>query len=291
MGRTAASAILIGILIFGGTSTALADDGQVVSGAAQSLTCLEVTFPAGAQNTVLRITGGTGDADLYIYPWNNGTPPSYVDPNSATCAPYQYGNEETCDSELPDGGNIWWACLKGYSAGSGYSNVHMLGEYNASGSSQTFAASVSGASQYYIDYWKDDLFLGIAYHRIACLSAKLVSGARVIVSELDYDGFSNGNYCRRNEAWNSPLAHGASSLQRSDAVGASFSTVNNAMNACGTQANNRYGTPNYARRSNTCSYNILDDCNSDCWIREFSGCVSGQLGVSAGAIGIASPCW
>lgn len=276
--------------VLGVSGAAHADDGAVLSGAAQSLTCLEVTFPAGAQSTLVKMTGGTGEADLYIYPWNNGTPPSYVSPYGATCAPYLAGNEEVCSSQLPDGGNKWWACVKGYSAGSGYSNIHVLGEYGAAGSSATYSASVSDATGYFVDYWKDNLFLGIAYHRIACLSATRTNGTRVIVSDTDFDGFSDGDYCRRGLDWQSPLQYGASSLQRSDAMGASYSTAVGHLDACGATANTRYGTPSYARRSNSCGYNVLRNCNSDCWIREFSSCVSSRLGNGKGAIGILSPC-
>ena len=48
------------------------------------------------------------------------------------------------------------------------------------------------------------------------------------------------------------------------------------------------GTPNYASSSNTCEYNIATDCNSDCWIKNFSNCVDGASG---SGISIASPCW
>lgn len=288
-----AQPILVSVVavLLGAGAVAHADDGAVLNGAPQSLTCLEVTFPSGAGSTSVRMTGGSGEADLYIYPWNNGTPPSYVSPHSATCAPYKTGNEEVCDSALPDGGNKWWACVKGYSAGSGYSNVQLQGTYLAAGATATSSAAVSNATQYYADYWKDNLFMGIAHHRIACLSATKTDGSRVIVSDLDYDGFSDTNYCRKGLDWQSPLQYGASSLQRSDALGSSYSVAVGHLDACGSQANTRYNTPSYARRSNSCGYNVLMNCNSDCWIREFSGCVSSRVGNGKGAISILSPCW
>jgi hypothetical protein len=42
---------------------------------------------------------------------------------------------------------------------------------------------------------------------------------------------------------------------------------------------------------NSCSYNVLTNCNSDCWIRDFSQRQGGTASPKAGSVSIASGCW
>lgn len=138
----------------------------------------------------------------------------------------------------------------------------------------TILGAARGAqSAQYVDYWGDDLFLGLAYHRFGCHDDDTK-----ILSNQDYDGFTTNRYCYAGQAWNAPQNAGYVYLDWNYTSGATQ------LNTCGTTANNAYGTPGYAARSNTCSYNILTNCNSDCWIRRFSSCQGKQ-------IGIASPCF
>lgn len=134
------------------------------------------------------------------------------------------------------------------------------------------SASAAHAANY-IDYWGDDLFLGLAYHRFGCLSNEYT-----ISSGREYDGFTNDNYCIAGQSSDAPGTAGYTALDWNTTSGAAQ------LDACGTQANTAYGTPNYSSSSNTCSYNILTNCNSDCWIRRFSQCQGKQ-------IAIASPCF
>jgi hypothetical protein len=131
-------------------------------------------------------------------------------------------------------------------------------------------------SDFYVEYYRDNLFLGLAYHRIGCLT-----NWTTIQSNQDYDGFTDTRYCRAGTSANSVPSASWYDYQY---LSASFSTAQSRANTCGTNTNNRYGTPNYAARSNTCSYNILTNCNSDCWIRAFSSC----MGYTVGTI---SPCF
>ncbi|HWO22576.1 MAG TPA: hypothetical protein VNO30_27645 [Kofleriaceae bacterium] len=133
------------------------------------------------------------------------------------------------------------------------------------------ASAVESAT--YVDYWGDNLFLGLAYHRFGCFN----DDAKTL-SDQDYDGFTTNRYCYTNAAWDAPGAAGHTYLDWN------YASSKSQLDSCGTVANNTYGTPNYAARSNTCSYNILTNCNSDCWIRRFSSCQGYQ-------IGIASPCF
>ncbi|XXX78006.1 hypothetical protein WMF30_04435 [Sorangium sp. So ce134] len=132
-------------------------------------------------------------------------------------------------------------------------------------------ASAAQATEY-IDYWGDDLFLGLAYHRVGCHTNDVS-----ILSNQDYDGFTATRFCYSGRSWDSLHSAGYVYLGSNVTSGAAE------LNACGQHTNEVYATPNYAARSTECSYNILTDCNSDCWIREFSSCQGME-------IGIASPC-
>lgn len=126
-------------------------------------------------------------------------------------------------------------------------------------------------SAYYVEYYRDNLFAGLAYHRIACLT-----DWNTIQSSQDYDGFTHTRYCYAGAS--------AESVPNGSWYDWNYASGKAQLDACGTHTNNVYGTPNYADRSNTCSYNIFTDCNSDCWIREFSTCQGKR-------VSIASPCW
>ncbi|XYH93587.1 hypothetical protein ACMHYB_37835 [Sorangium sp. So ce1128] len=154
----------------------------------------------------------------------------------------------------------------------GMTGLLMKGLVSLSASLAVLGAAGAAEAALFVDYWGDNLFLGLAYHRVGCLTNDVT-----IVSNQDYDGFTSTRFCFDGQPWNAPGNAGHTYLGSNGTSGAAQ------LNACGTQANNKYGTPNYAARSNTCSYNVLTNCNSDCWIREFSRCQGMQ-------IAIASPC-
>ena len=126
-------------------------------------------------------------------------------------------------------------------------------------------------SQLYVEYYRDNLFLGLAYHRVGCLT-----NWTTIQSNQDYDGFTTKRYCYNGAT--------ANSVPDGSWYDWNYATGKPQLDACGNHTNNVYDTPNYAARSNSCNYNILFDCNSDCWIREFSSC-------QGWTVSIASPCW
>lgn len=57
-----------------------------------------MTIPAGATNLVIQMSGGTGDADLYVKFGQVPTTGSY------DCRPYLVGNNETCSFATPSAG-------------------------------------------------------------------------------------------------------------------------------------------------------------------------------------------
>ncbi len=67
---------------------------------------------AGYNTLTVTITGGSGDADLYVTHGSQSTTSSY------DCRPYKYGNEETCTFTIPASGT-WYVDVRGYSAASG----------------------------------------------------------------------------------------------------------------------------------------------------------------------------
>ena len=71
-------------------------------------------LPAGYSTMTISITGGTGDADLYVRQGAQSTSNAY------DCRPYKNGNEETCTFNAPAEGT-WYIDIYGYSAASGIS--------------------------------------------------------------------------------------------------------------------------------------------------------------------------
>ncbi|HSK02434.1 MAG TPA: pre-peptidase C-terminal domain-containing protein, partial [Kofleriaceae bacterium] len=95
--------------------------GQSISGASGSSTyrCIK-SVPAGRTLT-LRISGGTGDADLYTRFDARPTTSSYA------CRPYLSGNNETCThTTTTSTAGDWYVMVRGYTA---YSGTTLIGSY------------------------------------------------------------------------------------------------------------------------------------------------------------------
>ncbi|QCZ92386.1 S8 family serine peptidase [Salinimonas iocasae] len=76
-------------------------------------------IPSGVSTMTVRISGGSGDADLYV---RYGAQPST---STYDCRPYKNGNDEVCTFSNPSSGT-WHIGLRGYSA---YSGVTMNYSY------------------------------------------------------------------------------------------------------------------------------------------------------------------
>jgi len=83
--------------------------------------------PAGASNLTFTISGGTGDADMYVKFGSEPTDSVY------DCRPYTSGNAETCTFATPSAGK-YYINLKGYSA---FSGVSLVGDYSTGGGGGT----------------------------------------------------------------------------------------------------------------------------------------------------------
>src|SRR3546814_252245 len=79
--------------------------------------------PSGASNLVFTMSGGSGDADLYV---KFGSAPT---DSSWDCRPYRSGNNESCSFSSPSTGT-YHVRIKGYSA---FSGVSIVGDYDTGG--------------------------------------------------------------------------------------------------------------------------------------------------------------
>lgn len=114
-----------------------------LSGAAGENLRFYLDVPAGHENLSFSISGGSGDADLYLRFGSEPTTSNYE------CRPWRNGNNETCD-----GGDFdttrngrYHVLVRGYSGASGFSGVSLVGSFDVqtnSPPSAAFSASTSG---------------------------------------------------------------------------------------------------------------------------------------------------
>jgi PKD repeat protein len=101
--------------------------------------------PAGATSLVFAISGGTGDADLYVKFGSAPTTSSY------DCRPYVSGNSESCPITTAQAGT-YYVMVNTYAA---YSGVTLKGSYTAPGSGGTptanFTFTTSGLTANFTD--------------------------------------------------------------------------------------------------------------------------------------------
>lgn len=91
-----------------------------LSGAQGSETFFTIDVPSGASNLAIDMSGGSGDADLYVRFGSEPTTSSY------DCRPYRNGNNESCDFASPQTGT-YHIMLRGYSS---YSGVSLVGSFD-----------------------------------------------------------------------------------------------------------------------------------------------------------------
>jgi len=111
-----------------------------LSGASGSETFYTMAVPASATSLEFQISGGSGDADLYV---RFGSQPTT---GTWDCRPYLGGNNETCTFSSPSAGT-WHVMLRGYSA---YSGVTLVGSYTEGPTApctgcEAYSGSLSGS--------------------------------------------------------------------------------------------------------------------------------------------------
>ena len=102
-----------GIAIAGGTPTTPTTPttllNQSLSGAVRSFTHFALTVPAGTAVLDVRLSGNSGDADLYV---RRGAQPTEA---TWDCRPYTDASNESCTLAGPAGGT-WYVSVAGYKA-------------------------------------------------------------------------------------------------------------------------------------------------------------------------------
>ncbi|MCO7190125.1 MULTISPECIES: PKD domain-containing protein [unclassified Pseudoalteromonas] len=89
-----------------------------LSGARGEMTYFYFDVPAGATNITFDISGGSGDADLYVRKGEQPTTSTY------DCRPYRWGNTENCTRN--DGAGRYWVGIRAYNA---YSGLSLVADY------------------------------------------------------------------------------------------------------------------------------------------------------------------
>ncbi|HEX5748555.1 MAG TPA: M4 family metallopeptidase [Archangium sp.] len=114
-------AVGVGVVVPPPTSTPLTNNVPVssLSDATGGKKYYSLAVPSGASNLTFAISGGTGDADLYV---KFGAAP---DSASYDCRPYLSGNAETCTIATAQTGT-YYVMLNAYSA---YSGLTLTGSY------------------------------------------------------------------------------------------------------------------------------------------------------------------
>jgi vibriolysin len=92
------------------------------SGALQSQRYFKIDVPAGQQSLVVKLSGGSGDADMYV--GSVSTRPTLT---AYFCRPYLNGNNETCTINNPAAGT-YYVLLNAYTA---YSGASLVASYSA----------------------------------------------------------------------------------------------------------------------------------------------------------------
>lgn len=117
-----------------------------LSGAQGSEVYYTFEVPAGATDLNFDISGGSGDADLYVQYGSQPTTSSY------DCRPYIGGNTENCNFASPQAGT-YHVMIRGYQA---YSGLSLVADYVDGGSepindtlSESNLSGASGSTQYF----------------------------------------------------------------------------------------------------------------------------------------------
>jgi serine protease len=99
-----------------------------LAGSAGSELRYTMEVAAGASNLTFTMSGGTGDADLYVRFGSAPTTSSY------NCRPYLSGNNETCTIAAPSTGT-WHVMVRGYTT---FSGVSLVGNFTAGSTQPSF---------------------------------------------------------------------------------------------------------------------------------------------------------
>ncbi|MBB1059608.1 M4 family metallopeptidase [Lysobacter spongiae] len=97
-----------------------------------------LVVPAGASNLAFTLSGGSGDADMYVKFGSAPTDSSY------DCRPYKSGNSESCTFASPQAGT-YHVRIKAYSS---FSGVSLVGDYQSGSPNPNPGEPCSGCDKY-----------------------------------------------------------------------------------------------------------------------------------------------
>ncbi|WP_460828158.1 M20/M25/M40 family metallo-hydrolase [Marilutibacter aestuarii] len=97
-----------------------------------------LVVPAGASNLAFTLSGGSGDADMYVKFGSAPTDSSY------DCRPYKSGNSESCTFASPQAGT-YHVRIKAYSS---FSGVSLVGDYQSGSPDPDPGEPCSGCDKY-----------------------------------------------------------------------------------------------------------------------------------------------
>jgi len=148
--------------------------------------------PAGATNISFSISGGTGDADLYVKFGSAPTDSSY------DCRPYKNGNNETCTGT--QSGGTYYVRVKAYSS---FSGVTLTGSYTegGGGGATPIDETVSNISVARRSWKRYTLDLGNGYSNLTVsisggtgdADLYVTHGSQSTTSNYDCRPYKNGN--------------------------------------------------------------------------------------------------
>lgn len=102
-----------------------------ISGTQNSQKTYTLSVAGGATNLKFTLSGGSGNADLYV---RFGSAPTL---SSYTCRPYKTGNNESCTVATPKAGT-YYVMLRGRAA---YTSAQLVGQYQAAPASNQYAVT------------------------------------------------------------------------------------------------------------------------------------------------------
>jgi hypothetical protein len=189
-----AATCLLGSVTYAG-ETVLSNGVAVtgLSGAGGSETFYRIDVPASQDTLSIVMSGGTGDADLYV---RKDAPPTVT---TYDYRPYKAGNDETVDVNHPAAGS-WYIMVRGYTT---YSNVTLKATYSASISVKPLTNGVpvtglSGAANAEL-YYSIDVPAGSAKLEIVMSGGTgdadlyVKKGSLPTTTSYDYRPFQTGN--------------------------------------------------------------------------------------------------
>ncbi|MDE2408415.1 MAG: M4 family metallopeptidase [Xanthomonadaceae bacterium] len=158
----------VGVSCSGGTPPPPSTGGTLTKGVTvtglSAATGGEVVYtlavPAGATNLKFTMSGGTGDADMYVKFGSTPTDTVY------DCRPYLSGNAESCSFATPSAGT-YYVRMKAYSA---FSGVSLLGDYTTGGGTPAPTPTTVNLPSVATGGWSNTYTLAVAAGKTATIS-------------------------------------------------------------------------------------------------------------------------